>query len=133
MHILFAENHTVFAKTVIAQFLAAHEVSVAPSLADARRRLSERFFDVLLIDYDLDDGKGDELVRDRESRLVTRAPHPYELPPDVASRLRCRGSDGIWSLSCAVATEQDPRLGERRGLPLRWHLPIGARGNRQVA
>jgi DNA-binding response OmpR family regulator len=64
MKILFVENHSVFAATVVAQFLSRHFVSVAPSLSAARQALESDAFDLLLVDYDLDDGKGDELVSD---------------------------------------------------------------------
>lgn len=62
MRILFVENHAPFAQVAIAQFLAGHDVIVAPSLAAARAAKGP--FDVVLIDYDLDDGKGDVLVRE---------------------------------------------------------------------
>ena len=62
MKILFVENHSVFAAQVIPLFLSGHDVTLVPSLAEARRTLSARAFDLLLVDYDLDDGKGEELV-----------------------------------------------------------------------
>ena len=63
MRILFVENHAVFAETVIKQFLSDHEVQIVASVADAREALAEEgVFDVVLVDYDLDDGKGSEVV-----------------------------------------------------------------------
>src|SRR5439155_4977641 len=41
-----------------------HSVTVASSLSVARQALADAAFDVLLVDYDLDDGKGDELVKE---------------------------------------------------------------------
>ena len=64
MKILYIENHAVFADNVISQFLAGHSVTVARSLTDARRALDNSSFDLLLVDYDLDDGKGDALVKE---------------------------------------------------------------------
>ena len=64
MRILYVENHAVFAANVISQFLAQHAVTVASSLAEARRALEAGSFDLLLVDYDLDDGKGDTLVKE---------------------------------------------------------------------
>ena len=64
MRILYLENHAVFAANVIGQFLARHSVLVATSLADASRALATGSFDLLLVDYDLDDGKGDALVKE---------------------------------------------------------------------
>jgi CheY-like chemotaxis protein len=60
--ILWVETHAVFARLAARQFLAEHTVTIVPTLAAARAALAARF-DVVLIDYDLDDGKGDELVR----------------------------------------------------------------------
>lgn len=64
MRILYVEDHTTFATNVIKQFLAQHTVSVAASLADARQMLQNQTFDLLLVDYDLPDGKGDALLKD---------------------------------------------------------------------
>ena len=65
MRLLLVENHAVFAATVTRQFLAGHDVRIVPSLSDARVALAEtRGFDAVLVDYDLDDGKGEQLVRE---------------------------------------------------------------------
>jgi DNA-binding response OmpR family regulator len=64
MKILFIENHSIFARQAIIHFLSAHQVTVVPSLSMARSSLAANQFDLLLIDYDLDDGKGEELVRE---------------------------------------------------------------------
>jgi CheY-like chemotaxis protein len=71
MHkILYVENHAIFAQQVISQFLKTHQITVAPSLAAARQVLASEAFDLVLCDYDLDDGKSDEFVRE------CRAAHP---------------------------------------------------------
>jgi len=64
VNILYLENHAVFAEQVTRQFLAAHRVTVVPSLSAARIALSSGSFDLVLSDYDLDDGKGEEFVRE---------------------------------------------------------------------
>src|SRR5258707_1899446 len=64
MKILYVEYHVVFAANVSHQFLSQHSLTVAPSLSAARQALEAGSFDLLLVDYDLDDGKGDELVRE---------------------------------------------------------------------
>lgn len=64
MKILYVENHAVFAANVIAQFLSRHVVTVVPSVAAARNALRTGDFDLMLVDYDLDDGKGDMLVKE---------------------------------------------------------------------
>ena len=61
--VLFVENHPEFAATVSATFLQGHALTVVPSIKSARRALSQGSFDVALVDYDLDDGKGVELLR----------------------------------------------------------------------
>lgn len=63
MKILYVENHAIFAQHVCQQFLSAHQVKVVSTLASARQALADEPFDLLIADYDLDDGKGDEIVR----------------------------------------------------------------------
>ena len=62
--ILYLENHAIFAQQVISQFLKAQHVTVVPSLAAARQAFASENFELVLSDYDLDDGKGDEFVRE---------------------------------------------------------------------
>jgi CheY-like chemotaxis protein len=64
MRILYVENHRIFAENVVRQFLSQHEVIVAASLKAARHELETASFDLLLVDYDLDDGKGDALLKE---------------------------------------------------------------------
>jgi len=63
LKILYVENDMAFINGVAERFLAGHEVAAAPSLRAARMIL-DRPWDVILVDYDLDDGKGDTLVRE---------------------------------------------------------------------
>src|ERR1700722_10908272 len=63
MNILYVENHSVFAENAKRQFLSHPSVLIVPSIAAARQALQTQTFDLLLVDYDLDDGKGDELIR----------------------------------------------------------------------
>lgn len=72
MRILYVENHKRFAAIAVAQFLASHEVLVTASLAEARQAIAEGSFDAVLLDYDLDDGKGSELVEE----LRAMSPRP---------------------------------------------------------
>jgi CheY-like chemotaxis protein len=63
MKILFIENHSIFAKTVTQAFLENHQVKVVSSMRSALEELeSNDLFDLALIDYDLDDCKGDEVT-----------------------------------------------------------------------
>lgn len=79
MRLLWVENHADFARLAGRQFLAAHELTVVPSLAAARAALAAGRYDVVLLDYDLDDGKGVALVEvvrglpDRPAVVATSA------------------------------------------------------------
>ena len=72
MRILFVENHAGFAQQVCSAFLGQHEVTVKSTLASAYEALERQEWDVVLVDYDLDDGKGIALVQ----RLIQRQPRP---------------------------------------------------------
>lgn len=63
MKILYVENHAIFAAQVCQRFLSNHAVTLVSNLAAARRALAAEAFELLQVDYDLDDGKGDEFVR----------------------------------------------------------------------
>src|SRR5262249_4104079 len=63
MRLLWVENHAVFARIAGRQFLSAHEVTVVPSIAEVTHALAEQAYDTILLDYDLDDGKGNALFR----------------------------------------------------------------------
>ena len=63
MRVLFVDNHAEFTASVVPLFLARHDVVVVPTIAAAKQQVDSTTFDVVLVDYDLDDGKGDELVR----------------------------------------------------------------------
>ena len=71
LNILYLENHAVFAAQVTQQFLSLHEVLVVASLSAAREAWKPEVFDLMLADYDLDDGKGVEFVREVRARNAT--------------------------------------------------------------
>jgi CheY-like chemotaxis protein len=62
VRLLWVENHAVFARLAGRQFLAGHDLTVVGSLASAKAVLAERAFDAVLLDYDLDHGKGVSLL-----------------------------------------------------------------------
>jgi PPM family protein phosphatase len=62
VRVLLVENHPVFARTVITAFLSGHVVRICPTISEAVEALTCQPFDAVLVDYDLDDGKGDQLV-----------------------------------------------------------------------
>jgi DNA-binding response OmpR family regulator len=63
MRILFVDNHPEFTAVVRSALLSKHEVVILPTVAAARVAAEASSFDIALVDYDLDDGKGDEFVR----------------------------------------------------------------------
>lgn len=63
LKILYVEDHAVFAEGVRGRILSGHTVQVVPGVAAAWEALGEAEFDVLLVDYDLEDGKGATLVQ----------------------------------------------------------------------
>ena len=57
-----------------------HQVRITPTIAEARKILESGEFDALLVDYDLDDGKGDALVREvrkagDQGRIIAASSH----------------------------------------------------------
>jgi DNA-binding response OmpR family regulator len=64
MRLLYVEDHIQFRALAITRFLTAREVTVASTLAEARAFLARESFDAVLLDYDLPDGKGGELLEE---------------------------------------------------------------------
>jgi CheY-like chemotaxis protein len=62
MRLLWVENHASFVRVAGRQFLSAHALTVVPSLTAAKAALAAETFDAVLLDYDLDDGKGADLI-----------------------------------------------------------------------
>jgi len=88
MQILYVENYAIFSRTVVRTFLRDHVVNVVPSLAAARSALAGGDFDVVIVDYDLDDGKGDTLVAE-----LVQGPPPR--PRIVASSSNADGNAAL--------------------------------------
>jgi DNA-binding response OmpR family regulator len=80
------------------QFLAAHDLTVVPSLAAARAALVAGRFDAVLLDYDLDDGKGAALVE-----------FIRQLPDRVAVVAASSHADGNAALLAAGADAACPK------------------------
>ncbi|MDY3556891.1 response regulator [Gemmata sp. JC717] len=81
MRLLWVENHAGFVRVAARQFLGAHALTVVPSLAAAKEALERAAFDAVLLDYDLDDGKGTELValvQSLSARVVVIAASAHE-------------------------------------------------------
>ena len=68
MRILLVENHPIFATTVRTEFLCDHDVHIAGTVAEALDTLDAARFDAVLVDYDLDDAKGDAFIRGARDR-----------------------------------------------------------------
>ena len=62
MKILYVENHESFISVVKEEFMAEHEVIVTGSVSEAKR-IFDKSFNLVLCDYDLDDGKGADFVK----------------------------------------------------------------------
>ncbi|MBV8757544.1 MAG: response regulator [Deltaproteobacteria bacterium] len=95
MRVLLVENHDVFAQIVTERFLAGHDVTRVATLREARDLLASARFAVVLVDYDLDDAKGDELVR----WLAAHAPDTRTIGissrPDGNAALHAAGANAI--------------------------------------
>ena len=63
MRILLVENHETFARVVVRTFLREHEVIVETLVMEAQHEFDIGGFDVVLVDYDLADFKGSELIK----------------------------------------------------------------------
>jgi DNA-binding NarL/FixJ family response regulator len=98
VRLLWVENHDGFARMAGRQFLAAHDFTVVPSLAKAQAALTTDQFDAVLLDYDLDDGKGAALVE-----LIRR------LPRRVAVVATSSHADGNAALLAAGADAACPK------------------------
>jgi CheY-like chemotaxis protein len=95
MVLLWVENHPVFVQVAGHQFLSGHDVTVVPSLAEAREALAARSFDAILLDHDLDDGKGTALIpflQELPRRPVVIATSALE---EGNEALRRAGADGV--------------------------------------
>ena len=97
MKILYVENHAPFAQIVVKTFLTQHEVVVVPSVAQARAKLQTGVFNAVLVDYDLDDGKGDVLVR--EIRQMPNVPFVVAVSSHKAGNdaLQLAGANAVCS------------------------------------
>lgn len=63
MRILLVESHQTFAHVVVSAFLKDHEVVIRSLVMDAQHEFDIGGFDVVMVDYDLPDFKGSELVK----------------------------------------------------------------------
>ena len=97
MRVLYVENHQLFAEQVSQTFLAGCEVVVVPSLAGARSSLVDGPFDLILVDYDLDDGKGSTFVRELKAVDYDAWIVGASARPTGNEELEAAGADAICS------------------------------------
>ncbi len=95
LRLLWVENHAGFVRTAGRQFLAAYEVTAVSSLADAKVALAARTFDAVLLDYDLNDGKGVELFD-----VIRQLPKP---PAVIATSARDVGNEALLAAGATAA------------------------------
>jgi DNA-binding response OmpR family regulator len=103
MRILFVDNHPEFTSLVTSSLLAAHEVVIVATVAAARAAVAAAAvsrFDIALVDYDLDDGKGVEFLRWLHSSRSQL--------PAVAVSARTEGNEALVAAgACGVCSKLD--------------------------
>lgn len=119
LRILFVENHVAFATTVVSAFLSNAEVVIIGSMREFRNVVLTNF-DVALVDYDLDDCKGTEIVKvirmtDRSLPIVAVSSH----------------DDGNARLIAAGANDACPKASFSRIAAVFERLQIRSRGVNQ--
>lgn len=94
MKILFVDDHDVFVSMICGAFLTTHDVTVAKSLDAARERLSVcNSYEVVLLDFDLPDGKGKSLVHHLKAMPTKPLIIAFSSHDDGNSRLMAAGAD----------------------------------------
>ena len=69
MRLLFVENNILFMGMAMSQCLESFDVVCALTVRDGRAHLEAEAFDVLLVGVELDDGTGEELIREFRQRF----------------------------------------------------------------
>ncbi len=95
MEILWVENNSKFVHYSLEKFLSAHIVMVFPSLVAAKLTLMSNRFDAVLLDYDLDDGKGTELFPLIDALAVRPVIIAASSHADGNAKLMQAGADAI--------------------------------------
>ncbi len=97
MKILFVENHNIFARTVTENFLAEHEVTVVSTVSHAWTFINKNKYNIILVDYDLDDCKGDKLIRRIKQSSLPVKIIGVSSHDDGNAALKSAGADAICS------------------------------------
>jgi CheY-like chemotaxis protein len=122
VRILLVENHRIFAATVATEFLASHELVTVGSVFEALDLFRGQAFDLALVDYDLDDGKGDAFVRRVRERDPGFAIVAISAHADGNAALMAAGADVVCAKSNfrSIAQALEAATRERgRGSPAR--------------
>jgi DNA-binding response OmpR family regulator len=95
MKILFVENHSEFVAIAIREFFADASVRVAASVEQAKKEMATTTFDVILVDYDLEDGKGTQVIeharrKEENTPIIAISSHPFG-----NQRLLASGADAV--------------------------------------
>ena len=117
MRILWVENHAEFVRIAGRQFLASHEFVVAPSISAARKALESATFDAVLVDFDLDDGKGSEVVKLIATLSVKPVVIAVSSHAEGNAELTNAGADAICSKLEFSGIERIIKLAMRSGRP----------------
>ncbi len=87
MKILRVENHGTFVRVANQHFLKPHTLTITPTVWEAIARLSSESFDLIILDFDLDDGKGTEVLD--FLRTLPKA------PPVIAASSHTEGNNAM--------------------------------------
>jgi len=117
LRILWVENHAEFVRFAGRQFLVSHDLVVAPSINAAKSVLESATFDVVLVDYDLDDGKGSEVVKLIARLSVKPVVIAASSHAEGNAELMSAGADAICSKMEFSGIERILKLAMRSGRP----------------
>jgi CheY-like chemotaxis protein len=117
VRILYVEDQRVFAEIVAKQFLASHDVVIAGSVAAARSVFAaDSAFDAILVDYDLPDGKGADVIRHLRSSGFPGVLVAVSAKDDGNAELRAAGAQDVCKKSQLhqIGAVLEARLAARR-------------------
>jgi DNA-binding NarL/FixJ family response regulator len=115
MRVLYVDDHTPFRAVVQRRFLIGHEVVGAADLAEARRHLADGHFEVILLDYQLSDGLGEDLIREIVERKLPTKVVAVSANAENNARLIAAGAIGAVSKNefSKLAEKLETILGEK--------------------
>lgn len=98
MKILYVENNLLFFNAVKKEFLSSYEIDNVMSVSEAKTAFTSNEYNLLLVDYDLDDSKGEEFVSFVRSQ--------NQLIPIVAVSSHQEGNNAMLSVGATAVCEK---------------------------